>query len=232
MREQEYLEPHDYLSNDDYQYFREKDHSWDAPTGSWETEFDEGGGRIPRSHRLEPATRGWAGRRRWLLLIAVGGLAVGTLLCVMPFMWGSDPAPQGALPAPLPAMSPEISEEPLILPDLPLPSVTSASPTPRSPSAAPSTTASVSPTPTPTRSPDPVLLGPSSGGGVENMVQRYCDRHSGGSADALSDGRWRCVRLLSSSAVDLNVACRDSYGTGAYARSTRAGDPYAWRCYR
>jgi hypothetical protein len=64
------------------------------------------------------------------------------------------------------------------------------------------------------------------------MVQRYCDRHGGGSADPRHDGRWRCRRFLSASIADLDIACRDTYGSPAYAQTSDADDPYAWRCYR
>jgi hypothetical protein len=76
-----------------------------------------------------------------------------------------------------------------------------------------------------------LLLGPSSGRGVATMVQGYCDRYSGGSADPRNDGRWQCTRLLSASIVDMDVACRDTYDPGADARTSNPGDPYACRCY-
>ncbi|SCE94734.1 hypothetical protein GA0074695_2366 [Micromonospora viridifaciens] len=184
-----------------------------------------------------------ASRRRWL--IAVGGLALGALLCVMAFTWGSGQPPEGERPLVIATIPPEASEEPIALPEIP--SATPISATPRSSPATPRTTRSVthsatpsaapsvtrSATPAQTRSPSPVLLGPSSNDGVANMVQGYCDRHAvGSSAEPRNDGRWQCTRLLSASAVDMNVACRDTYGSGASARTSTPGDPYAWRCYR
>lgn len=69
--------------------------------------------------------------------------------------------------------------------------------------------------------------------GIENMVQGYCDRRvAGSSAKPRNDGGWQCARLLVASAVDTDVACRDTYGSDAYARTSDSGDPYAWRCYR
>ncbi|MFU8854349.1 hypothetical protein ACNAW0_25690 [Micromonospora sp. SL1-18] len=191
-----------------------------------------------------------AGRRRWL--IAVGGLAVGALLCAMAFTWGSDRPPEGALPLVTATIPPDASEEPIAVPEMPTATPSSATPrsssaTPRttpkvtrSPSPPPSVTHPAAPpptravaTPTQTRSASPLLLGPSSNDGVANMVQGYCDRHAAGSSAApRNDGSWQCTRLLSASTVDMNVACRDTYGSDAYARPSNTGDPYAWRCYR
>ncbi|MFU8873194.1 hypothetical protein [Micromonospora sp. SL4-19] len=189
-----------------------------------------------------------AGRRRWL--IGVGGLAVGALACAMAFTWGSGGPPEGALPLVIATVPPEASEEPVALPEMPTAPPSSATPpsssatpktTPkvtRSPSVAPSVTRPAAPPPTraapaQTRSASPLLVGPSSNGGVANMAQEYCDRHAGGSsAEPRNDGRWQCTRLLSVSAVDMDVACRDTYGSDAYARTSNPGDPYAWRCYR
>ncbi|MEU2615643.1 hypothetical protein ABZ570_29335 [Micromonospora sp. NPDC007271] len=184
-----------------------------------------------------------ASRRRWL--IAVGGLALGALLCALASTWGSGQPPEGERPLVIATIPPEVSEEPIALPEMP--SATPTSATPRSSPATPRTTRSVtrsampstarsvtrSATPTQTRSPSPLLLGPSSSDGVANMVQGYCDRHAAGSsAEARNDGRWQCTRLLSASVVDMDLACRDTYGSGAYAGTSNPGDPYAWRCYR
>ncbi|MFU8876418.1 hypothetical protein [Micromonospora sp. SL4-19] len=184
-----------------------------------------------------------ASRRRWL--IAVGGLALGVLACAMAFTWGSGQPPEGAPPLVTATIPPEASEEPIALPEIPSATPTSATPrsspaTPRTtpqvtrsatPSAAPSVTRSA--TPAQTRSPSPLLLGPSSNDGVANMAQHYCDRHAAGSsAEPRNDGRWQCTRLLSASAVDMDAACRDTYGSDAYARTSSPGDPNAWRCYR
>ncbi|OKI84581.1 hypothetical protein [Micromonospora sp. CB01531] len=226
-------------------------------------EYRYGGGSAPQYpeaiedaptqvlHNLELDARPRpASRRRWL--IAVGGLAVGALVCAMAFTWGSDRPPEGALPLVTATIPPDASEEPIAVPEMPTATPTSATPrsssatpkaTPkvtRSPSTAPSVTRPAAPpstravaTPTQTRSASPLLLGPSSNGGVANMAQGYCDRHAaGGSAEPRNDGSWQCTRLLSASTVDMNVACRDTYGSDAYARTSDSGDPYAWRCYR
>lgn len=78
-----------------------------------------------------------------------------------------------------------------------------------------------------------MLLGPSDDKGLTKMVDQYCDRHVGGSAESRDDGRWQCDRFLAvDKIVDMEVACTDTYGAGAYAQSSDAADPYAWRCYR
>ncbi|MEH0826067.1 MULTISPECIES: hypothetical protein [unclassified Micromonospora] len=211
------------------------------------------GGRPRRTHhrgrraRPQPASR----RRRWL--IPVGGLALAALLCALTLMWGLGRPPESGLAVSTSTTPPDPFEKPVTLAEVPSTSPSSAtaggssapsSATPSAkpsatPSATPSGTPSAKPTPTPTvatptktRSPNPVLLGPSSSRGVASMAQRYCDRYTGGSADPRNDGRWQCTRLLSASTVDMDVACRDTYDFGAYAQTSDPADPYAWRCYR
>ncbi|WBB70061.1 hypothetical protein [Micromonospora sp. WMMD812] len=210
-------------------------------------------GRPGRKHARDvpvpppPATH----RRRWL--IPVGALALGALLGSLMFTWGAGRSPEGGLPVAAATIPAGPADEPITFPELsstppdsatpPSPSATPSATPSVTPSATPSATPSVTPsarptptpggaTPTPTASAGPVLLGPSGRRGVENMAQRYCDQHVGGSADARSDGRWQCTRLLSSSIVDMDVACRDSYDPAAFARNSDPGDAYAWRCFR
>ncbi|WP_328421581.1 hypothetical protein OG470_06020 [Micromonospora sp. NBC_00389] len=219
---------------------------------------EEPGARNPEAPELRPRTkhnrdvdarpRPASRRRRWL--IPVGVLALGALVCALAFMWGSGRPPEDGLPLSAATTPPYPSEQPDPLLEIPSTPPDSAAPRNASttPSATPSETRSATPsatpsvtpstpkptvaTPTPTQNAGPVLLGPSSSRGVANMVQRYCDRHTGGSADSRNDGRWQCTRLLSASIVDMDVACRDTYESGAYARTSNPDDPYAWRCYR
>ncbi|MFG3687040.1 hypothetical protein [Micromonospora sp. NPDC047740] len=211
-------------------------------------------GRPRVQHRKLDARPRPASRRR--RLITVGGLALGMLLGALAFMWGSSPPPEGGLPLSTATIPPDASEEPITLPVMPSTAPTSATPssssaTPRTTrsvtrsathSATPSTTGSAAPpsrravttpTPTPTQSSGPLLLGPSSNDGVATMAQQYCDQHAAGSsAQPRNDGRWQCTKLLFASVVEMDVACRDTYGAGAYAQTSNPGDPYAWRCYR
>ncbi|MEU9739728.1 hypothetical protein AB0E12_11115 [Micromonospora chersina] len=212
----------------------------------------DGRPRPIRHREFDPRPRP-AGRRRWL--IAVGGLALGLMLCAVTAMWAvSDQPPENEVPLSIATNPPDASEQPLTLSETPSAAPSSAappesSPTPGrtrsvAPSATPSGTPAATPsatasptrpatTPTQTRSAGPILLGPSSGDGVANMVQGYCDRRvAGSSATPRNDGGWQCARLLVASAVDMDVACRDTYGSDAYARTSDSGDPYAWRCYR
>ncbi len=231
---------HDDVGRDEYH--REEPDAKDPGT-------EEHGLRPRRRHHREvarprPASR----RRRWM--IPVGVLAVGALLCALVLKWGSDRPPAGGVaistaPTPSDAFQQPIalSEPPSTPPSSTTPRRSSATPsaTPSvTPSAEPSVTPSAAPSatptttsiaPAPTRSSDPVLLGPSNRRGVVTMAQGYCDRYTGGSADPRNDGRWQCSRLLSSSIVDMDVACRDTYDSDAYAQTSRSGDSYAWRCY-
>jgi hypothetical protein len=48
--------------------------------------------------------------------------------------------------------------------------------------------------------------------------------------------QWRCSYLdskgLQTKGMDLNFACRWSYGPGSYAGYLNFNNPYSWRCYR
>lgn len=167
---------------------------------------------------------------RWLWLIPIGAVAVGAILGILPFLQELTRPPDNAIPLPAPATPQEMSKPPSTALEPPPPSATpTPSPTSRRPSAAPQVTQI---TPTSSPAPGPILLGPTGDNGLETMVQRYCDRHGGGLADPRHDGRWQCSRLLSASIADLDIACRDTYDSAAYAQTLNADDPYAWRCYR
>jgi hypothetical protein len=232
----------DYAGRNDYHH---EQHDLQDP------EADEGG-RPGRTHTREVDAHPRPANRRRLWLIPVSGLAAVALLVALPFMRGSGRPPDGGPSVWATTTPPAMSEEPAILaarPSPPLPSATLRNPSATAgnpsatPRAAPPAPSSAAPTPTPavarpaqTRSSGPVQLGPSSNDGVASMVQQYCDRHAGGSAEPRDDGGWQCTRRLllfsSSSVVDMDVACSDTYGSGAYARTSNSGDPYAWRCYR
>ncbi|WP_121397612.1 hypothetical protein [Micromonospora sp. M71_S20] len=234
--------PHDDLAgHNDYRH--------DEPDTRHVTPVEGGQPRGQLTREFDTRPRQARQRRR---LIAVVGLALGTLLCALAFLWGSDRSPEGGLPLSTATIPPGSSAEPIALPDKPsavpssvIPRTSSAAPRttpsamrPAAPSAAPSVTHSATspPTPTPatptqTQSSSPLLLGPSNDG-VKSMVQQYCDQHGGGSAEPRNDSGWQCRQLLFASVVDMDVACRDTYGSGAYARTLNSEDPYAWRCYR
>ncbi len=74
-------------------------------------------------------------------------------------------------------------------------------------------------------------------GGVD--VAGWCRKHSlaGGDpapADPNSAYSWHCNSAsdLMSTGVNMDGACVDQYGDGAYARTFKDNDPYSWRCYR
>jgi hypothetical protein len=50
---------------------------------------------------------------------------------------------------------------------------------------------------------------------------------------------WRCNPVPGNvyykgldKSVDMNLACRLQYGSGAFASASDAGNPYSWSCYR
>jgi len=170
---------------------------------------------------------------RWLWLIPIGSIVAGVVLGMLPFREHIGGPPGNAVPLPAPLTSQEKTAQPSTPPVSPEPLEPSERPSPSPPSPRPPAGPAATPTAqTSSPNPGPVLLGPSSNDGLETMVQRYCDRHSGGVADPRNDGRWQCRRLLTSSIADLDIACRDTHGSAAYARTSNADDPYAWRCYR
>ncbi|MFC7246680.1 hypothetical protein ACFQO7_29720 [Catellatospora aurea] len=166
-------------------------------------------------------------RRRWWLFTAT---ALAVLLCIQPLFAGGDDA--GSAPSWHPDTTPDGHW-----------SIGAAQPTAGPPPASASPTSAPAPTsavPTrpaatgPSRSPAPEPLGPADAAGVQDLAAKYCRRHVNGSvATPRADGGWQCVRLLVFvRAVDMDVACADAYGKGAYARTTDQDDAYAWRCYR
>jgi len=79
-----------------------------------------------------------------------------------------------------------------------------------------------------------VSLGPDGREELTRMMDRYCDRHVSASwADPRGDGQWECQRLLlGSRRIDLDTACRDTYGDGAFADNANPEDAFGWRCFR
>jgi hypothetical protein len=241
-QQERYAQPEEDYTHEEYPHddYADRNEYRHEESDAQDPEADEDG-QPRRKHNRELDARPRPANRRRLWLIPVGGLALGALLCALLFMWGSGRPPEGGLTVSTATTPPDAFNEPSILAEIPSTPPSSATPRNSSatPSATPSVTPSATPTPTPavptpaqTQSSGPVLLGPSSNRGAANMVQQYCDRHSGGSADPRNDGRWQCTRLLSASVVDMDAACRDRYGLGAYAQTSNPGDPYAWRCYR
>ncbi len=189
---------------------------------------------LPRHLRPEASPQP-ASRR--LGLILGGGLAAGGLLCTALLVWGlAQPSGGSEAGSAVTTASPDLPYGTATRTELPSAAASSPglpSPSARrsaTPSARPSTTASA--TSTPRVSQGPVLFGPSDRSGVKGMAQQYCESRDWGSAKARSDGDWQCWQISSAHIVDMDAACRDTYGSAAYARTLDTGDPYAWRCYR
>ncbi|MEU2616464.1 hypothetical protein ABZ570_33625, partial [Micromonospora sp. NPDC007271] len=95
-------------------------------------------GRVAYSR---PARR----RPRWL--IPIGGLALGAVLCALPFLREPGAAPEAGPPVSAATTPPSPSEEPIAFSEVP--STPPSSATPRTSSATPSATPSVTPSATP-----------------------------------------------------------------------------------
>lgn len=163
---------------------------------------------------------------RWLWLILVIAVVTGALLGILPFAWGPGGPSHSDVPAPAPLPeTPRAIPEQSSTPEQTPSTAATTSARPRSSRAAPTEAGTQS-------TPAPVLLGPGGRSELEDMVQQYCERHARGLADPGGDGGWQCRRLLSASEVDMDVACRESYGPDAFARLADADDAYSWRCYR
>ncbi|MEO3815003.1 hypothetical protein [Plantactinospora sp. B24E8] len=145
--------------------------------------------------------------------------------------------PSGAVPSGTPSPTPTEPDDratatPSASPSRPSGAGGASTPTPGGTTSAP---AGPPPPAVPAPPPSPVLLGPDDQSGLSRMIDQYCDRHVGGAswADPRGDGGWECDRfLLSSRRVDLDLACRDAYGDGAFPDNPDPGDAHGWRCYR
>jgi hypothetical protein len=84
-----------------------------------------------------------------------------------------------------------------------------------------------------------VLLGPGSEWELWLMLSRYCsDEHGTSQAQLRSgtspaEGNWECRdRRGSGVLIDMNAACRHTYGGRAFARFSDADNALSWRCWR
>ncbi|GIG89193.1 hypothetical protein [Plantactinospora endophytica] len=153
----------------------------------------------------------------------------------------AGPTPDQAVPTGTPGPTATPSPSPTS------PSTGAPTPTPSAPAtpsrpplegaAVPTPPATTSPAPpaAPPPPPQPVLLGPDGRGELTDMIEEYCDDHVGLAswADTRSDGGWECDRLLlSSRSVDMDRACRDTFGDDAFAQNPAGRDAFGWRCFR
>ncbi|MBE1486222.1 hypothetical protein [Plantactinospora soyae] len=233
-----------------------------GPAGKATGAVDRATGAVDRRARSGRGLRLTAilGLGLGLLVLAIpAGASV-----LRPYVWGGDSGPEAAVPVavasppaaspptqeagPTPSGTPELSPSPTTSPSAPPATGTpttspSVRPVPTR-TALPGVTPPLAPggtsnppaaqLPPPPAPPEPVLLGPDGRDELAQMMDRYCDRHVGGTswADPRGDGRWECQRLLlSSRTVDMDTACRDTYGDGAFARND-GGDAFDWRCFR
>jgi hypothetical protein len=86
--------------------------------------------------------------------------------------------------------------------------------------------------------PEPRLVGPRSFTGFEKLLSAYCEERGDRTAvlldgpdDNPSTGDWVCVRVVTFTRINLDEACRDSFGAEAEARRIKQGDSRTWRCF-
>lgn len=131
-------------------------------------------------------------------------------------------------------------------PSTPTPAPTSAAPIPTAkPSPTPSTRRSTrAPRPRSTPRPRtsrpaaaPVLLGPANGGELWGMLRRYCfEVHQTPEAQLRTgvtpaENNWEC-RSFRPIPIDMNAACRHTYGSAAFARFSDRNNAFSWQCFR
>ncbi|MEJ3745906.1 hypothetical protein WEI85_21765 [Actinomycetes bacterium KLBMP 9797] len=183
-------------------------------------------------------------------LAAAGGLALVVLLCSARFVAGTGLTWNSA--APVAVTSADVAG-----PEMPAtttPPTTAGTPTAAPPSASPSppkpapsrttrkpaperTATTTRPAPSTQPAPStPTLLGPNDDDGRWRMTDRYCKRMGQewySQPGQRGDGNWYCVAWNRTPArVDMDTACRITYGTGAFAQASNSRDPQSWRCYR
>jgi hypothetical protein len=177
-------------------------------------------------------------------LIVGGGVLVPALLIVLGFVLldtgnrSTERPPQAApgRPAVPPAGSPG-SEAP---PSSTAAPTGGASPGPAKPSPGRTTAPPREPDRTrpPQPRPEPRQVGPRNLDDFEKLLSTFCrDRGDRtalllyGRYDDPRTGDWVCVRVVTFTPINLDDACRKSFGDGSQARQLRRGDARTWRCF-
>lgn len=89
--------------------------------------------------------------------------------------------------------------------------------------------------------PEPRQVGPVGFDAFETFLTAFC-RAEGQRAAVLLDGpdgpgdksktgNWACVKVVTFTKINLDAACRDSFGGASQARQTTRGDARTWRCF-
>lgn len=183
--------------------------------------------------------------REYGWLAAAGGLALAVLLCSARFVAGTGLTWNAADPVALATESTAVTAPAPTTPPAPTgtrtakPSPSQSKPTPTRTTTRPAperTTTTKPPSTTKPAPSGPTLLGPDDDGERWRMTDRYCKRFGQewySQPGQRGDGNWYCVAWNRMPArVDMDAACRITYGNGAFARTTNDRDPQAWRCYR
>jgi hypothetical protein len=90
----------------------------------------------------------------------------------------------------------------------------------------------------PAREPEPRLVGPSSFDGFTKLLSAFCKDRGQRTAVLLEGpgynpktGDWACTKVTTFTKINLDEACRDTFGAGSQARQTTRRDSRTWRCF-
>jgi hypothetical protein len=90
----------------------------------------------------------------------------------------------------------------------------------------------------PAERPAPKLVGPKDLDGFTKLLSAFCRDRGDRTAVLLegpksnrATGDWACVKITTLTRINLDDACRDSFGDAAQARETKRGDSRTWRCF-
>jgi hypothetical protein len=90
----------------------------------------------------------------------------------------------------------------------------------------------------PAERPAPRLVGPKDLDGFTKLLSTFCQERGDRTAVLLegpnenrATGDWACVKVVTFTRINLDDACRDSFGDAAQARETKRGDSRTWRCF-
>jgi hypothetical protein len=125
----------------------------------------------------------------------------------------------------------------------PAPSGSAASPSGSTPpgEGSPDPSASASPgrtTKPPNERPEPRLVGPKDLDGFTKLLSTFCEDRGDRTAVLLegpngnrTTGNWACVRVVTFTEINLDDACRKSFGEQSQARQLKRRDSRTWRCF-
>jgi hypothetical protein len=91
---------------------------------------------------------------------------------------------------------------------------------------------------TPDERPEPRLVGPKDLDGFTRLLGEFCEDRGDRTAVLLDGpgrnrrtGNWACVRIVTLTEINLDEACRKSFGEQSQARQLKRRDSRTWRCF-